>query len=338
MDESLFAKYAPVKLIGITGTRGKSTTTSLIYKIMQAAHLPVWLGGNVVGLATLPLLQKVKENDWVVLELSSWQLQGFEEAKISPHIAAITNIYEDHLNRYESMKDYINDKKNIFKYQGSKDYLVLNEEAVLLREMAAEAKSQIHWFNKSNVPQTWQLKLKGEHNKSNVAAATKVAEILGISQQVCQKVCEQFAGLPYRLETIATINGIEYVNDTTSTTPAAGVAAINSFRKPIVLIAGGNSKNLNIDPFAKIIVQKTKKIVLLEGTETGNLERLLQLYGGQDKIVGKFDDLKQAVAKAKDLAHSGDVILFSPGCTSFGMFKNEFDRGDKFNQIVKSLT
>ncbi len=221
MDEALFAKYAPVKLIGITGTRGKSTTTSLIYKIMQEAHLPVWLGGNMVGLATLPLLHKVKENNWVILELSSWQLQGFEEAKISPHISLITNIYEDHLNRYESMINYIGDKKNIFKYQENKDYLVLNEESVALQKMAAETKSQIRWFNRDEVPQAWQLKLKGEHNKSNVAAAIKVAEILGISQQVCQKVCEQFTGLPYRLETTATINEVEYVNDTTSTTPAA---------------------------------------------------------------------------------------------------------------------
>lgn len=337
MDESLFAQYAPVKMIGITGTRGKSTITMLVYQILKEAGFPVWLGGNVSGVATLPLLEKVNQDDFVVAELSSWQLQGFKKIKKSPYIAIISNIYEDHLNRYSSMKIYIEDKKAIFKYQTKNDYLILNDDSLAVKRLAKEAKSKIIWFSKKDFPLNWQLKIKGEHNQSNTAAAIKAAEVIAVDKKIVKKVIESFIGLSQRLETITHINDVEYVNDTTSTTPAAGMAALNSFKKPIVLIAGGNSKNLEMSDFAQKISQKVKKVVFLKGTETDNLIELVKKFKGEKKIAGRFNNLKKAVLKAKSLANPGEVVLFSPGCTSFGMFSNEFDRGEQFNKIVKFL-
>lgn len=337
MDESLFAQYAPIKIIGITGTRGKSTTTTLIYQMLKSAKFPVWLAGNIRGKAALPLLKKIQKNDWVVMELSSWQLQGFDKVKISPHISIMTNIYEDHLNRYPSMKAYIEDKKVIFKYQTKKDFLVLNYKSPIIRKFSQEAKSKVVWFSKKDFPSDWQLKIKGDHNKLNASAVIKVGEILKINKRIIKSALESFSGLPHRLEKVVTIQGVEYINDSTSTTPAAGMAALESVNKPIILIAGGNSKNLNMLDFAKKISQKVKKVIFLEGTETDNLLGLIKKFRGGKKIAGRFSDLEEAILKARQLAKFGDVILLSPGCTSFGTFTNEFDRGEKFREIVLKL-
>jgi len=337
MDESLFAQYAPVKIIGITGTRGKSTVTTLIYQMLKVAKFPVWLAGNIRGKSALPLLKKIQKNDWVVMELSSWQLQGFNKLGISPHISVMTTIYEDHLNRYPSMKAYIEDKKVIFKYQTEKDFLVLNYESPIIRKFSQEAKSKVVWFSKKDFPSDWHLKIKGEHNKLNAAGVIKVGEILDINKKIIKKIVEDFSGLEHRLEKIVVINGVEYINDSTSTTPAAGIAALESFNKPIVLIAGGNSKNLNMLGFAKKIAQKVKKVIFLDGNETDNLLSLIKKFKGGKKIAGRHGDLEEAVLKAKKLAKSGDAILMSPGCTSFGTFTNEFDRGEKFKKIILKL-
>ena len=337
MDESLFARYAEVKIIGITGTRGKSTTTTLIFNILKNAGLSVYLGGNILGIATLPLLKKIKKNDILIAELSSWQLQGFGQNKISPYMAVMTNIYQDHLNHYSSMKSYIEDKKTIFKYQTKKDFLFLNYDDERLRKLAKQAKSQVVYYNKSDFPKNLKLKIRGDHNKLNIVAALKVIEVLKVNKQVALKTIADFKGLPFRLETIANIKGVEYINDSTSTTPAAGIAALTSFSKPVLLIAGGSSKNLNMSLFAKMIAQKVKSVVFLKGEETNNLSNLVKKYGGKEKIIGTFPSIKDAVLEIKTLAKTGDAVLLSPGCASFGMFKNEFDRGKKFNQLISSF-
>ena len=337
MDESLFMKYASVKVIGVTGTRGKSTTTTLIYRLFKEAKFSAWLAGNIRGKAALPLLKKIQKNDWVIMELSSWQLQGFDQAQISPHMAVFTNIYPDHLDRYSSMNKYIKDKKAIFKYQTQKDFIFLNHDLSDVREFSNQVKSKVIWFSKKDFPFNWQLKIKGEHNKLNSAAVIKVGEILGIKKIIIKKVIENFSGLEDRLEEIAVINNIQYINDSTSTTPAAGIAALKSFKEPIILIAGGAGKNLDMSVFAQFISDKVKKVIFLSGTETKNLMELVKKYGGERKIIGEFNDFKEAVLKAKKTAVSGDVILLSPGCTSFGMFVNEFDRGEKFREIVLGL-
>lgn len=337
MDEALFAEYFPGEMVGITGTRGKTTTTTLIYEVLKAAKKDVFLAGNILGRATLPLLEKVKENSLVILELSSWQLQGFEWIKFSPHVAVITNIYEDHLNRYKNMAEYIEDKKVIFKYQNKNDLLVLNEENKIIKGFAKKAKSQVTFFNKKDVPLDWQLKIPGEHNKENVAAVLKVAEIYKIPQEWVKAVVTIFQGIPFRQELIAKINGVAFINDTTSTTPIASIKALETVKGKIILLAGGASKNLDLTEFAKKIVAQARGVVLLEGTATDNLEKLIISHGSKDKILGRFDDFEKAVKLAFEKAKPGGVVLLSPGCASFGMFKNEFDRGRQFNELVKEL-
>lgn len=337
MDESLFAKNCPCPIIGITGTRGKTTTTMLIYEILKTIDRKVHLAGNILNKATLPLLDKVKSNDLVVLELSSWQLQAFGWHKISPHIGVFTNIYPDHLNKGQTMTEYINDKKNIFKYQSKDDYLVLNKQHPVTKKMASQVNSKLIWFEKKQVPKSWKIKLLGEHNLENIAAAINVAKIFKVKQKDIKQVIERFKDVEHRLEYVRTISGVDYYNDTTSTTPVAGQKALAAIKKPVVLIAGGATKKLNLSDFAKDIVKKTKAVILLEGTATDELEQGIIKYKGKELIAGRFDNFKKAVLKAQQLANTGDVVLLSPGCASFGMFVNEYDRGEQFKRIVEKL-
>ncbi len=335
MAESLFIEYfGSEKIIGVTGTRGKTTTSTWIYHLLKDTGLRAHIAGNIQGVSTLSLIEKARKDDFIVLELSSWQLEGLEKAKISPHIAVITSIYEDHLNRYPSMKEYIKSKKAIFQHQTKKDFLVLNKDQILVRQLARKAKSKLVWFTSKDCPSNWHLKLKGRHNRSNAGAVIKIGKILKLPQSQIKKTIINFKGVPFRLEKIAQINGTDYINDTTSTTPAAGIAALDSFDQPTILIAGGNSKNLNMNDFAKLIAKKVKKVIFLEGTGTDELISLIKKYGGKAKIGEKFKDLKKAVLRAKSLSQPGEVVLLSPGLTSFGTFVNEFDRGEKFNKVV----
>lgn len=342
MDESLFAQYCPCPIVGVTGTRGKSTTSALIAKILndcwatKSRH--VYLGGNIQGEATLPLIKKAKKSDLVVLELSSWQLQGFGEKKISPDIAVFTNIYPDHLNYYKTMRDYINDKKIIFKYQAKNDFCVINNENNYTKKLQQEIQSKIIPFFKGQVPTKWKLQLSGSHNLENIAAALSAGKIFGIKKSQMRKSVESFPGLEHRLEKIRTINGVNFINDTTSTTPIAGRVALISQKTPTILIAGGASKNLNLNPFAKTIVKKTKAVILLDGTATDELEQKIIRQGGKNLIAGRFKNLDEAIKLAYSLCLPGDTILFSPGCASFGLFKNEFDRGEQFKKAVKNLS
>lgn len=337
MDTVLFAKFCNKPIIGVTGTRGKTTTAVLIYELLKSAGKNVLLGGNVKGVASLSLLKKIKDDSIVVLELSSWELQAFDRERISPHIAVITNIYQDHLNRYKNMDDYISDKKAIFKYQNKKDFLILNRNNLIVADFAKEVKAQIVWFSKSDFPRDWQLRLAGRHNKENAAAAYKVGKILELHPQWMKPIFETFKGVEYRLEEIAEIDGVKYINDTTSTTPAAGIAALQSFKAPLILLAGGACKNLDFSEFAQQIVKDVKGVVLLEGSATEKLSSLINRSGGKSKILGRFSDFKKAILTAKRNARPEDIILLSPGCASFGMFRNEYDRGEKFNKIVEDL-
>ncbi|MBU0618682.1 UDP-N-acetylmuramoyl-L-alanine--D-glutamate ligase [Patescibacteria group bacterium] len=337
LSTSLFAAYCPAKMIGITGTRGKSTTAQLIFNICRRAGKKVKLGGNVRGVATLPLLKGLTLSHWMVLELSSWELAGFHQQKISPQVAIFTNIYPDHLNRYHSMNDYIFDKTAIFKYQAKENYLIINQDNAETQQLAEQAKSRVIYFSQVDWLPEWPLKLLGQHNRANAAAALRAALILGLDQDLIKYTIGQFSGLAYRLESRATVAGVEFINDTTSTTPIAGEKALQAINKPVVLLAGGASKKLPLAAFAKMIRQKAKAVVLLDGSATDELARLIKKFGGRQKIAGRFANFSQAMETAYELASPGEAVLLSPGCASFGMFKNEFDRGDQFNHIVEQL-
>ncbi len=319
MDASWFAELMPggVMLVGITGTRGKSTTTQMIYEILKAAKKRVFLGGNVKGVATLPLLKKVKSGDILVLELDSWQLQGFGEAQMSPQIAVFTNFMPDHLNYYKGdMKQYLADKENIFKYQKPGDTLVRGETA-------------------KKLPASWKLKILGAHNRVNAACAVEVGKVLEIPEKIIKKAVENFSGVPGRLELVRTVRGVKYYNDTTATSPDAVIAAIGAFAaaKKIVLIAGGTDKNFPDESVVKLgeNLAKVKEVILLPGTGTEKLKKLMKLKANEAGTLA--DALKMAQNKAK----SGDTVLLSPGFASFGLFKNEYDRGNQFDKFVKKL-
>jgi len=328
MDASLFAKISQVKIIGVTGTRGKSTVTDIIYRVLNSTGRKVFPGGNIRGLATLPLLAKVRPGDWVVLELDSWQLQGFGDSKISPHIAILTNFLPDHLNYYQgSMERYFNDKANIFKYQTQNDYLIISRQAKseIKKRFSGEIKSEIVVAPGKR----WPTKLIGEHNQTNISLAAVLSEVMRIKESAIVKFVENYIGLPGRMEFVEELGGIKYYNDTNATTPSATIVALNSFKQKVILIAGGSHKNLDFSEMAEMIKKKTKALVLITGVGT---EKIIKCLGRYPFVLAK--NMKEAVEKAQGFARKGDIILLSPGAASFGVFKNEFDRGEQFNNLV----
>jgi UDP-N-acetylmuramoylalanine--D-glutamate ligase len=249
----------------------------------------------------------------------------------------VNNIYQDHLDRYKNMEDYINDKKNIYKYQTAEDYLILNNKNSETKKMAKQSKSKILWFDSKDIPADWDLRLLGKHNKENVAAALKVADIFDLDLKKVRQVCEDFKSVKNRLEPIDEIDGVLFVNDTTSTTPIATQAAIDAFDEfPIILIAGGNDKNLEIQDLAKDAANRTKGVFLLAGTGTPKFKEKIKYFGGT-MIADVYENMGKCVKDAFEASEVGDVILLSPGFSSFGLFKNEFDRGEQFKKAVKKL-
>jgi len=338
MDESLFCKLFKGLVIGITGTRGKTTTTELIYQILKEVKPRVRIAGNIMGLATLPLLADITQRDIVVLELSSWQLQGFHEANISPQASVFTNIYPDHMNRYQDMDAYIRDKKAIYMYQKGFDFCLFNGDQTATRILYEEAPAGKDLFSFVDVPEDLKLKIPGDHNILNVAAAWRLTSRLGVSDEVIRATVENFEGVEHRLETVGIKNGVQFINDSTSTTPVAGIMALNAVRaNRIFLLAGGADKKLDLAPFAEAASRRAFKIALLEGTATSALYSDLVSKGAESKIIGLFDNLRQAVMSLYEQASSGDAILLSPGCASFGMFNNEFHRGTLFKAIVGEI-
>lgn len=335
MELSFVAQNCEAKIIGITGTRGKSTTTNLIFNLLKLSGFSVFLGGGLPGISTIDYLKTLGKDDYLVMELSSWALSGFHQKKISPHISVFTNIYPDHLNYYSNIEDYLYDKKAIGIYQKRDDYLVINQN---LTKYFEKQESKVITFTKADYPEKL-VYLKGDHNLENAAAALKVAEILKIDKIKATKIISNYRGLPFRQETIGTKGNVTFVNDTTSTTPIATVKAIESFSdKPIYLILGGNSKNLPWDILINSLT-KVKKIVLLSGSFTKEAMPVLKEKFA-DKLTEEFTDLDPAIKKAFSLASEDKkpaYLLFSPGATSFAMFNNEFHRGREFNRIVKEI-
>ncbi len=327
MDDELFVSFAPtgVKIIGVTGTRGKTTTATLIYHILKKAGKKAHLAGNIRGVATLALLSKVKSGDYIVLELSSWQLQGFGEAKISPTISVFTNFMPDHMNYYNnSLKDYFTDKAYIFKYQKSGDSLIIPRS--LIKKIPASYKGKTVIATTNSVPESWKIKLPGEHNKENIALAVAAVRALKIPLSKIRVGVESFKSVEGRLQYVRSVQGVAIYNDNNSTTPEATLVALKSFPpNTVILIMGGADKNLDMTALMKFAKKHTKAIVFLPGS-------------GTEKIgATAVQDLQSALSGALGLAQRGDTILFSPAFASFGMFTNEYDRNDQFLSLVKRL-
>lgn len=340
MDASLFAKLSPAKLIGITGTRGKSTVTKMIYHGLKNHYSAgnIYLGGNIKGKATLPLLNRAESGDWAVLELDSWQLQGFGDSKISPQISIFTNFLPDHLNYYQNdMKRYFKDKANIFKYQNENDYLILTKQAQqeIEKRYSREIKSNL--ILAGGLPKDWQLNILGEHNRINAALAKQVLELMGLDREMIKETIENYSGEPGRLEFIREVRGVRYYNDTNATTPEACMAALDALNgdKGIVLIAGGADKGLEFNGLIQKIKTRVKALVLIRGSAT---EKILQLIPKSGFCPIKLAaDMEEAVQQANQYVQKGEIALLSPAAASFGVFKNEYDRGEQFVKEVKAL-
>ena len=338
MELSFVVANYPGKVIGITGTRGKSTTTHLVFNLLKESGFEVVLGGGLPGISTIDCLKTADEDSWLVAELSSWALSGFHQKKISPHIAIFTNFYPDHLNYYKDLKEYFYDKQAIFQYQKTGDYLIVNESLKEKVDSVLQTSSTIAQFSKNDFPYSLTF-LKGDHNLENAAAALKVSEVLNIDKNKAIEIIKNFSGLPYRLQVIGKKENVTFINDTTSTTPIATVKAIKSLNdKKIVLFLGGNSKNLPKDILINELAD-IEKIVLLSGSFTEEILPILK-EKFSEKLLGPFGDLDQAIDTGYKLAEELKeecYLIFSPGATSFAMFNNEFHRGDEFNRLVMSI-
>lgn len=350
-------KLAPCKIIGITGSDGKTTTTTLTYEVLKNAGYTCHLGGNI-GIPLFTKLNEIKPDDIIVLELSSFQLMGME---ISPEIAAITNITPNHLNVHKDYQEYIDSKKSIFLHQDENGILVLNADNEITNSFKTEAKGKVILFScnkkldngymiengtikeccdgiRRHIVDAKDLKLKGIHNLQNVATVLALTKTLVDSDKAVETI-KEFGGVHHRLELVRTLDGIEWYNDSASTSPTRGISALNSFDKEIVLIAGGADKNLDYTPIAKPIIEKVKKLILIGQTATKIYDAVKEELSIQNKELDIYmcDSLKQSLDLAKRLAKPGQIVLFSPASTSFDMFKDMYDRGDKFRDEVNKL-
>ena len=302
----------------------------------KAAGKDPCLGGNERDTATLPLLEKTTEKSLVVLELDSWQLQGFEEDKISPHVSIWTNFMPDHMNYYKGDMDrYFRDKAAIARFQRKGDYFITTPD---IKEKIEQRFGPLAGacITDAALPDDWKIALLGDHNRKNAGYARAAALSLGIPEKIIKEVLKTFAGLPGRLEYLGEKNGVAFYDDGNSTTPEAGIAALRALSgigRPIVLVAGGSDKEMRFDDFASEIAKTAKTAILFQGKATEKLQPLLPA-GFPATIVASMDE---AVHAALGAAQSGDLILLSPGATSFGIFKNEYDRGDQFRDAVKKI-
>ncbi|MDD5606261.1 MAG: UDP-N-acetylmuramoyl-L-alanine--D-glutamate ligase [Candidatus Pacebacteria bacterium] len=325
-DINLFFKLAKGYIIGVTGTKGKTTTCYLLYEFFKKNN--VFLAGNL-GISPLDFVLKLNSRSITILELSSFAL---ENLNFSPNLAVITNIYPDHLNRYKNIKEYVKAKKRIFKFQKKEDLLVLNYDIPCLRNISA------HYFSETNKKADCYLKNNKiffknkficETNLLNSLPAVLSAKLLNVPNYRIKEAISGFKGVPNRQEFIAEKKGIKYINDTTATMPQAVQKAIQIF-SPIILIAGGQDKGLDYKELSEDIKKNVKFLILLKGTATDKLKKYLKNYY-------IFSCMEKAVKKASLLAKKGDYVVLSPGAASFGLFKNEFDRGEQFKKAVKKI-
>ena len=356
MEIAWFFRACSGKIAGITGTRGKSTTTMLLHAILAAAGLDPLLGGNLGGIETLSLLPQIAPNRWIVLELGNWMLEGLHTIRRSPHLAIYTNLLPDHLNAYDSMEDYGAAKGSIFRYQGPNDVALFNADNDYTRHYASEAPGEWIWlyspergtaFLREQPDATrpfryaGDVRLRGVHNLGNVQAAALAAELIGVGEETIHQAVAEFSGVPHRLEVVRLLGGVIYVNDSASTAPIAGVAALRSFTEPVVLIAGGNSKSLDMGEFVAEAAARAKRVIVLEGNASEEFAARLRAAAAAlsrgDIVSGPTSDFAAALQGARAAAVPGDVVLLSPGFTSFGMFLNEFDRGEQFRALVRAL-
>lgn len=347
-------KYAPCKVIGITGSKGKTTTTTIVSKILENLGYNVYVGGNI-GTPLFTKIEQLKETDIVVLELSSFQLMGM---RTSPDIAVITNISPDHLDIHGSYEEYINAKKYIFKNAKKNSILVLNSEDEIVKNFAHEFEGEVRYFGTNSNLDTYYLKenkiwnkekeiidtkkliLKGEHNYINICAALSAIKDFIKDTSNLEAILKNIPSVPHRLEFVREINGVKWYNDSASTTPDKCLGGLSAFSEKIVLIAGGSDKNIPYTPLAKPVTEKVSKLILFGQTKNKIYDAVMEEVkrtNNRSLKIYVLDDLESAISVAKKVAVSGEVILFSPASASFDMFKNAYQRGDIFKKLVNDI-
>ncbi len=330
MTGALFAKFAQEKgvtIVGITGTRGKSTITHMIYHSLVRAGQKAILGGNIRGRSTLAKIAEVEKGDIAVLELDSWQLQGFGDLQISPHIAVFSNLMPDHLNYYPDMHAYFSDKAYIFRNQRAGDSLFVEQGVA---QLVAESRPPVASVVPPPIPADWKLIIMGEHNRINASLAAAALRAAGLSEEDIRSGIESFEGVEGRFQFVREVGGVRIINDNNATTPAATLAALASVPlEKTILIMGGSDKGLELGELIGK-ASRCKEVILLAGTGTDRIASVLP----RAMTEGTLED---AVRIARDRAEAGDFLLFSPAFASFGMFKNEYDRNDQFLKIIRAL-
>lgn len=352
-------KLSPSKIIGITGSKGKTTTTTILYNILIGMGYSTYLGGNI-GTPLFSKLDEMTKDDIVVLELSSFQLMNME---VSPNISIITNISPDHLDVHGSYEEYINAKKYIFKNQSKSDILVLNLDDNIVSTFGEYAKGIVRYFknktldksilkdnyvlnngyityNDDKIIDTSKLLLRGNHNYLNICASLNaIKDYINVSNEELERIVASIKGVTHRLEFVREINGVKWYNDSASTTPDKSYAGLNAFDEKIVLIAGGYDKNISYDEMAKPILDKCSKLILFGATRDKIYNAVMNECKTSDKSIPIYllDSLEEVISVANRVSESGEVVLFSPASASFDMFKNAYQRGELFKEMVNSL-
>lgn len=353
----LFFDLCPSEIIGVTGTKGKGTTSSLIYQMLKKQGFDAYLGGNI-GLPPFEFLDKLNVHSKVVLELSSFQLMDLHK---SPNLAVFLMTTSEHLNFHKDLDEYINSKRNILRFQKETDFAVINKDYLASRESDVETPGKIYYVSteeecergcfikqdavfirdvgvEEKVINTKDILLPGKHNLENVCAASMAAYIKGVSVQNIANVLRNFKGLEHRLELVSTVNGVRYYDDSFSTVPETAVAAIKSFEDPEILILGGSSKNSDFTELGKTIKEaKNIKAIIGIGVEWEKIKEKMVNLNPDVLILEGAKDMSTVVTAVYKLAQAGDVVLLSPACASFDMFENYKDRGNKFKKEVLLL-
>ncbi len=349
MELNLFLKYYQGTIIGITGTRGKSTTTALIYETLKATNKNVFTGGNN-KLPLLNHLDQTSKDQFAVIEMSSFQLSSVNQ---SPDIAVVTNIYPDHLNWHPDMADYISAKQNIVRFQDNSMKKILNTDDKYISsnfvklggseliEVGKKGHIQIKkhciYLDGTKFISESELKLKGDHNLQNLSLAVAVLKQLSIDDEKIKSVARSFNTLEFRQQVVKKYKGITFINDSCATMPEGLITALDRFKresKRIYLIAGGVNKNLNLKKVAKRIDSDVEETYFLDGSFYNSIAKLIK---NKNKTEGPFTSLQEIMNKINNHLSKGDCVLFSPGAASFNLFQNEWDRGRCFNEVIKVL-
>ncbi|WPC41794.1 UDP-N-acetylmuramoyl-L-alanine--D-glutamate ligase [Clostridium sp. JS66] len=348
-----FIKYCPAKVYGVTGSDGKTTTTTLIYNILKQQGYKTWVGGNI-GTPLFTEIEKMKSDDKVVLELSSFQLMTMN---VSPEVAVVTNLSPNHLDIHKDMQEYIDSKKNIFKYQQSESLLILNRDNNLTNSMFNEAKGRVLGFSikekvkdgayfeenklyikEKEVCRLNEIQIKGMHNVENLLAAfCAVSDDVNIENM--RKTAISFTGVEHRCEFIREIDGVKYYNDSIATSPSRTLAGLKAFEKPVILIAGGYDKKIPLDVLAEEGYENIKALILVGATKDKIKDAFLKVMKKKNIEIPMVieESLEKALSSARGFAKEGDIITLSPACASFDMFPNFEARGNKFKELVKEL-